>query len=89
MKQGVCAIDAIIEALGSQAELARLLGIPKSTVSYWHRVKRKIPAEWAVRLEGLTEGRFARSFTRPDLYGLEADNAKARRKAPAGNRRLS
>lgn len=55
-----------IRILGSQSAIAELLGVPKSTVSYWSRVG--LPAEQAVALEKATEGMVPRWLVRPDLW---------------------
>ncbi len=61
-------IDLVVRELGSQAELARLLEVGDTTLSYWRRVRRELPAEMAIKLEKVTNGRFTRYFTRPDLF---------------------
>ncbi|MGA8171527.1 MAG: Cro/CI family transcriptional regulator [Methylocystis sp.] len=60
------AFDDVIARVGSQYRLADLLGLKQSTVSYW--AKTKIPAERAVEIETLTQGRVPRSLCRPDLW---------------------
>jgi DNA-binding transcriptional regulator YdaS (Cro superfamily) len=58
--------DAVVAQIGSQAELARLLGKRQSTVSYWR--KSGIPAEQAVSLEKATKGMIPLWVSRPDLW---------------------
>jgi DNA-binding transcriptional regulator YdaS (Cro superfamily) len=58
--------NAVVETLGSQAELARILGKRQSTVSYWR--KSGIPAEMAVLLEKASGGVIPLWVSRPDLW---------------------
>lgn len=58
--------EAVIAKVGTQAELARLLGKSPSTVSYWR--KSGIPAEMAVLLEKATKGAVPLWLSRPDLW---------------------
>ena len=50
-------LDEIVEHFGSQAELARKLGIERANVSMWI-TNRSIPSVHAINIERLTEGRF-------------------------------
>jgi len=60
------AFSKVVEILGTQAELARLLNARQSTVSYWRITG--IPAEQAVELEKASDGRVPRWVSRPDLW---------------------
>ncbi len=59
-------IDGVIKELGSQGSLARALGVNATTVNYWARVTKQIPAKHVLALEEAT-GIHRRSI-RPDLY---------------------
>lgn len=52
----------------TQTELARRLGVQKPAVSRWESGARRIPAERAVQIELVTEGKIPRHITRPDLF---------------------
>lgn len=58
----------ITKMLGSQSELARLLGLSQQTVNFWF-VSRRVPAEHCRRIEALTDGRVTRYQLRPDVFG--------------------
>lgn len=60
------AFEKIVETLGTQAEIARLLGAKPTTVSYW-RISG-IPAEKAIELERASNGLIPRWASRPDLW---------------------
>jgi DNA-binding transcriptional regulator YdaS (Cro superfamily) len=59
--------EKVVETVGSQVELARLLGLAPSTIGYW--AKSGIPAEKAVELEVVTKETVPRWMARPDLWG--------------------
>jgi DNA-binding transcriptional regulator YdaS (Cro superfamily) len=63
-------VDRICAAAGSQALLARELGIGKMAISQW-KLRDRIPAEHVLKLEKLTLGAVSRNEMRPDLYPLE------------------
>ena len=58
--------EKVVETVGSQVELARLLGLAPSTIGYW--AKSGIPAEKAVELEVVTKETVPRWMARPDLW---------------------
>jgi DNA-binding transcriptional regulator YdaS (Cro superfamily) len=49
-------------------ELAKALGCTKGLVSQWANGHRQVGAEWAVKIEEVTEGAIKRSELRPDLW---------------------
>lgn len=49
-------------------ELAGLLGCSKGLVSQWATGYRQVGAEWAVKIEEVTDGLINRSELRPDLW---------------------
>ena len=61
-------LQQAVSYCGSQAELARRLGLDKSTVTSWIKGRRKITAETAVAIEKLTESTVLREDLRPDLF---------------------
>jgi len=56
---------ALQAAGGSNADLARLLGISPSAISQWVRV----PYRRALQIEARTAGRVTREELRPDVFG--------------------
>jgi DNA-binding transcriptional regulator YdaS (Cro superfamily) len=54
-----------IDAMGSQLELARALGLPKQSINNW----RRIPPHHVIRIEKLTG--VSRHDLRPDIYPRE------------------
>lgn len=58
--------ESVVAKLGSQAELARIVGKRPSTVAYWR--KSGIPFEFAVKLQKATKGLVPLSLSRPDLW---------------------
>ena len=59
-----------INILGSQSELARVLGVRQSVVHYWlNESKRGVPAEYCNPIEKATGGAVKASQLRPDLWG--------------------
>lgn len=62
--------DKIKTALGSQAELARQLGIGVAAVTHWKR-RGRIPADRVLAIERITGGQVSRHEMRPDLYPIE------------------
>lgn len=56
--------DKIKLSVGSQAELARKMGVTPMTVSKWKATR--IPAEHVIRVEELTG--VCRTEIRPDIY---------------------
>lgn len=57
--------QAAIDAAGSQRELARLLGIHHTAITYW----QKIPDKWILPIERVTG--VDRAILRPDLYNRQ------------------
>jgi DNA-binding transcriptional regulator YdaS (Cro superfamily) len=62
--------DKIKICMGSQAELARQLGIGVAAVTHWKR-RGRIPADRVLSIERLTNGQVTRHEMRPDLYPVE------------------
>ena len=66
------ALTRVIAMYGSQAKLARQLGVSTMTVSKWTR--DGVPPHRALEIEKLTDGAVTRQDLRPDLFGLAALN---------------
>lgn len=62
-------LDVVVEVLGSQAELARQLGIKPPTVSQWFTEKRPVPPRFCIPIEQATSGAVTRYDLRPDVFG--------------------
>ncbi len=60
----------IIAACGSQAELARRIGVQPMTVTQWKR-RKNIPADRVLAVEKATGGQVSRFEMRPDIYPVE------------------
>jgi len=52
--------------VGSQAELARLMGVTSMAVTKW--VYNGVPAERVLAIEKLCKGKVTRHQLRPDIY---------------------
>ena len=70
------AIDRVIQAVGSQAEVARSLNLSHQCVAQWVKAGR-VPVRRAVDLEALTGGRVTREELRPDIYPKRTIREKA------------
>lgn len=58
-------IEKASTILGSQAKLAKALGVTNQAVTKW---KRRIPAERVLEIEAATKGGVTRHELRPDIY---------------------
>jgi len=74
MEKDVALIDLIVKA-GSQAELARALGVSRAAIHYW----RQVPIKHLLTIEKLYN--IPRQALRPDLYG--GSNESESRDRPA------
>lgn len=54
--------------VGSQALLAKALGVHRTTVNSWVHGRNKIPAETAIQIEKITNSAVTRQDLRPDLF---------------------
>lgn len=70
--------NPLLEAIsiaGSQAKLARLVGVNQQDISYWLRKARKgIPLERVPDIERATGGRVTRYDLRPDFFEHPQDH---------------
>lgn len=69
--------------VGSQAEMARLLGIPVAAVSQWVRGVRPVPDKHALAIEKATNGKVTRKQLCPNTwqrYWPELGHTKAQPK---------
>ncbi|MDK4528027.1 Cro/CI family transcriptional regulator [Kingella kingae] len=62
------AVKLAADFAGSQAALARVLGVQRSTVNSWIQGRNKIPPETAIKIEHLTHSQITRKNLRPDLF---------------------
>ena len=62
------ALQSVVDFFGSQASLARELGVKRSTVNSWVHGRNKIPPEAAIKIEKLTNSKVNRKGLRPDLF---------------------
>lgn len=65
------ALEKAIDIVGSQAELARALGVKPQHVWNWLNRDAKVPAEQVIPIENATTGKVTRHELRPDLYPAE------------------
>jgi DNA-binding transcriptional regulator YdaS (Cro superfamily) len=56
-----------IDRIGG-AELARRLGCSKQLVSHWRTGRQRVPAETALDIERVSDGKIIRHELRPDLW---------------------
>lgn len=72
-------MDALLRAIyhfGSQARLARALGVVPMAVTNWK--KRGVPIVWAPEIERATNGLVTRAELRPDIFGpIDANPERA------------
>lgn len=65
-------LQLAVDLFGSQASLARQLGVKRSTVNSWIHGRNKIPPEAAIKIEKLTNCKIKRNELRPDLFDSHA-----------------
>ena len=75
------ALEKAIAAVGTQAALAKALGVSPQHVWNWVNRDKEIPAKQAIAIERATNGEVTRHELRPDLY---PDERKSKRKALDG-----
>ncbi|ADE14145.1 conserved hypothetical protein [Nitrosococcus halophilus Nc 4] len=68
-------LDISIEILGSQAALAREVGVTLQAVNQWVK-KGRVPPGRAIAIEQATKRRVTRYELRPDIFG-EKESAAA------------
>ncbi len=59
-------LQEYVAQLGSQAKLARTLGVPAVLISQWANQKRPVPLDRCVQIEQATEGQVTCEELRPD-----------------------
>lgn len=64
-------LQKAIDAVGTQAALAKALGVKPQHVWNWLNRDRRVPAEQVLPIESATDGRVTRHELRPDLYPRE------------------
>lgn len=60
--------DRACEIIGSQTQVAKVVGVCQQAVSKVRLSNRRISAEWVIPIERATGGRVTRHELRPDLY---------------------
>lgn len=63
------ALAKAIEVVGTQAALAKALGVTQQAVSYWVTTETPVPAEYCGAIEKATAGEVKRAQLRPDIFG--------------------
>ena len=66
-------MDRACEIVGSQAQLARLLGVSAEAVRKWRR--DRVPAERVLQIEKITKNKVSRYQLRSDLYPKDGETA--------------
>jgi DNA-binding transcriptional regulator YdaS (Cro superfamily) len=64
-------LERAIDEMGSQAALAKALGVKPQHVWNWLNRDDKVPAEQVLPIETATAGKVTRHELRPDLYPQE------------------
>lgn len=65
-----------VDALGSQAALARVCDVSATAVWKWVQSSKRLPAEFVLRVEAATT--VSRHWLRPDIYPFNMPAAPAR-----------
>jgi DNA-binding transcriptional regulator YdaS (Cro superfamily) len=73
------ALQRAIDAVGSQAELARSLDVLPQHITNWKR--RGVPAERCIAIEEATKSAVTRYELRPDVFGPDPKPTPKRRAA--------
>mgnify|MGYP003134221411 FL=1 len=66
------AFERVIDIVGSQTELARVLGVKQPSVNNW-KIRSRVPAERVLEIEKLVGGQVTRYEMRPDVFGTPGD----------------
>lgn len=61
-------LKKVISIVGSQALLAKAIGVKQPAISHWLHRDKNIPAEYAIKIERATNGAVTRYELRPDIY---------------------
>jgi len=62
------ALAKVVEIVGGQTQLARLLGVKQANVWHWLNKADRVPGEYVLAIETATGGQVTRHDLRPDLY---------------------
>lgn len=65
-------IEQAIKAVGTQAELAKRIGLTQQGISYLLNGAARVSGETAVAIHRATKGRVSKKALRPDLFGRAA-----------------
>lgn len=58
-----------VSIVGSQSGLARMIGVPQSTLNYWLHGAGRVPAEHCLAVARATGHKVRQAHLRPDLFG--------------------
>lgn len=61
-------LERAIDIVGSQAALAKALGVKPQHIWNWINRDKKVPAEQVLLIEAATRGEVKRHELRPDIY---------------------
>lgn len=64
----------LIEIVGSQRKLSKLLGVSQQTVNFWAAKKRSLPAQHVIKAVELTRGLLTPHDLRPDIFDKRFSN---------------
>ncbi|WP_444945653.1 transcriptional regulator [Microbulbifer sp. VTAC004] len=67
------AIDDAVRVVGSQAKLARAIGVTAVFVSQMRRGLRAVPPKLCTKIELATKRKVSRASLRPDVFGSLED----------------
>lgn len=67
-------LQAAVTLVGSEAKLGKATGFSQNAI--WHaKSKGRVTAEMALKIDQATGGAVSKHRLRPDLYGLDPDQA--------------
>jgi DNA-binding transcriptional regulator YdaS (Cro superfamily) len=84
MSHELTSLQRAVDLSGGQAGLAKRLserkglGIKQGHVWYWLNKSKRVPAEYAVPVEEITDGQVSRYDLRPDVFGAPPDPTHGR-----------
>ena len=77
------ALERAVTQVGSQAALAKAIGVTPQHVWNWINRDKRVPAEKVIAIEEATSGEVSRHDLRPDLYPEEPKKPSRSQKAAA------
>ncbi len=61
-----------VQKVGGQTAFAKKLGVTQGLIWQWLNGKTKISAEWAIKIERVSEGECTREEILPKIFGKQA-----------------